>query len=73
LASRSKESASFRSRADKHDNPESRGGKDGGDLDEAVNVIGPAMQQKNRRSAGGARLGEPNIEAAGVDLFEWTE
>ena len=43
------------------------------DIDETVDVIGPAMQQDDHRPVGGAGLGVGHIEHAGVDLLQRRE
>ena len=40
-----------------------------GNIDIAVNVVGPTVQKKHRRTIGAAGLGVPNIQEAGVDLL----
>ena len=43
------------------------------DVDKAVDVVGPAVQQNDRRAIGGAGFGVTDIQHAGIDLLEWGE
>jgi hypothetical protein len=40
------------------------------DIDEAMDVVGPAVEEKNRRSIRGAGLDISNIEDTGIDLLQ---
>jgi hypothetical protein len=55
------------------DRPVARRREQWGDVDKAVNVIGPAVQQNDRRPVGGAGLGVADVEDAGVDLLQRAE
>jgi hypothetical protein len=44
-----------------------------GDIDKAVNIVGPAVQKDDNRTIGGAGLGIADIQDAGIDLLQWTE
>jgi hypothetical protein len=56
-----------------HEDPVSAGGQDRCHVDVAVDVVGPSMQQDDRRTVGRAVLGIPNVQYAGVDLLERRE
>ena len=51
----------------------SGGGEQRGDIDEAVNVVGPPVQKDHRRAIGRAGLGVADVQDAGVDLLERPE
>src|SRR6266536_1960311 len=57
----------------RHDHPVARRRQHGRDLDVAMDVVGPAVQQHDRRTVGGAGLGVANIQDAGIDLLQGDE
>ena len=44
-----------------------------GDVDKAVNVVGPAVQQEDCRSIGGAGFRVPDVQHSRVDLLQRAE
>jgi hypothetical protein len=57
----------------RHDHTIARGCELRCHIDEAMNVVGPAMQQDDRTPARGTRFGVADIQQAGVDLLERPE
>ena len=57
----------------RNDHPVARRCQQGRDIDEAVNVVGPAVQKNDRRTIGGAGFGIADIEDAGIDLLQRTQ
>ena len=55
------------------DHPVARGGQQRGDVDVAVDVVRPAVQQEDRRPVGRAGVGVADVEDAGVDLPDGPE
>src|ERR671911_2205598 len=53
----------------RHDHPVARRRQQRRDIDEAVNIVGPAVQKNYRRTIGGAAFSVSNIQDAGIDLF----
>jgi hypothetical protein len=43
------------------------------DIDEAVNVVGPAMQEQHRGTVAGTRLGVSDVQHARIDLLDRAE
>ena len=43
------------------------------DVDEAVDVVGPAVQEDDRRAVGRTGFGVPDVQHAGVDLLQRAE
>ena len=56
-----------------HDHPVALRRQQRGDIDEAVDVVGPAMQQDDRRTVGRPGLGVADVQQAGVDLLQRRE
>ena len=52
------------------DHPVARRRQQRGDIDKAVNVVGPAVQKNDRGTIGGTGFGVSDIEEAGVDLLQ---
>jgi hypothetical protein len=57
----------------RHDHPVACGRQHGRDIDKAVNIVRPAMQQNDGGTVGGAGLGITDIEQAGIDLLQRAE
>ena len=55
------------------DHPVARRRQQRRDVDVAVDVVGPAVQQDDRRTIGGAGFGVADIQDAGVDLLQRAE
>ena len=55
------------------DHPVARRRQQRGDIDIAVNVVGPAMQKNDRGTIGRAGLGVSDIQDAGIDLLQRAE
>jgi hypothetical protein len=55
---------------ERNDDTVAFGRKQGGDVDEAVDVIRPPVQENNRWAVRWAGLGVTDIENAGVDLLQ---
>jgi len=53
-----------------HDHPVARRRQQWGDLDEAVDVVRPSVQQEHWRTAWGTRFGVADVEDPGMDLLE---
>ena len=53
-----------------HDHPEARPRQHRGDIDEGVDVVGPAVQEDDGGTIGGPGFGVTDIEDAGIDLFQ---
>src|SRR5690606_30781188 len=56
-----------------HDDPEALGGQYRGDVGVAVDVVGPDVEQDDGLAVGRACFGVPDVEVAGVDLFDRAE
>ena len=52
------------------DHPVARRRQQRGDIDKAVNVVGPAVQKDDRRAIGGASFSVSDIQDAGIDLLQ---
>jgi hypothetical protein len=57
----------------RHDHPVARRCQQRRDIDEAVNIIGPAVQKHDRRTIGGAGFSVSNMQDAGIDLLQCAE
>ena len=57
----------------RHNHPVAPGCQQGGDVNVAVNVVGPAVQENDRRAVGWAGLRVRDVQETGVDLFQWTK
>src|SRR5262249_11440731 len=55
------------------EHPVARRGQRRSDVDKAVNVVGPTMQQNDRSAVGGSGFGISHIQEAGIDLLERSE
>ena len=55
------------------DHPVARRRQQRGDIDKAVNVVGPAVQKNDRGTIGGAGFGVSDIQQAGIDLLQRAE
>ena len=55
------------------DHPVARRRQQRGDIDIAVNVVGPAVQKNDRRAIGRAGFGVSDIQDAGIDLLQRAE
>ena len=55
------------------DHPVSGRSKQRRDIDEAVDVVGPAVEEDDRRPAGGARFRVSHVQQTGVDLLQRSE
>ena len=54
----------------RHDHPEAGLRQHRDDIDEGVDVVGPAVQQDDDGTIGGPGFGVTDIEDAGIDLFQ---
>ena len=54
----------------RHDYPVTGRCQQRGDIDEAVNIVGPAVQKNDRRTVGGTGFRVSDIQDAGIDLLE---
>jgi len=52
------------------DHPVACGRQQGRDIDEAVNVVWPAVQEDDGRPVSRTRVDIPNVEVASVDLLD---
>jgi hypothetical protein len=50
-----------------------RGRQQGRDVDIAVNVVGPAVQEDDRRTIGGTGFRISDIQKTGIDLLQGSE
>ena len=57
----------------RNDHPVARRRQQRGDIDKAVNVVGPAVQKNDRGTIGGAGFGVADIQDAGIDLLQRAE
>jgi hypothetical protein len=57
----------------RHDHAVLGRGQRGGDVDVAVDVVRPAVQQEDRRAVGGTELDVADVQEAGVDLPDGAE
>ena len=55
------------------DHPVARRRQQRGDIDIAVNVVGPAVQKNDRRTIGGAGFSVSDVQDAGIDLLQRSE
>ena len=57
----------------RHDHPIARRRQQRRDLDEAVDVVGPAVQQQHGRAVGRAGLGIADVQDTGINLLQFAE
>jgi hypothetical protein len=55
------------------DHPVAGRGQQRRNIDKAVNVVRPAMQQNHRGTIGGAGFRVSNVQESGIDLLQRTE
>lgn len=57
----------------RHNHAVAFGGEDGRHIDEAVDIVGPAVEQDDGGPVGGAGFGIADIEETGIDLLQRCE
>ena len=57
----------------RNDHPVTRRSQQRGNIDIAVNVVGPAVQKYHRRTIARTRFSISNVQNPGIDLLQWAE